>query len=121
MPAGVHVEERNEKYSGEMTKLLNSQSQAYVTRKRQQELKTVDRLKSTLHMIGAGKAKNKHTLFLDSKEQGMVLRLPASVVRCVRGNVQMGGWMVLCKKPNSAQRKIARVRLSNGRKITCYE
>jgi small subunit ribosomal protein S12 len=24
------------------------------------------------------------------------------------------------KKPNSAQRKIARVRLSNGRKITCY-
>jgi small subunit ribosomal protein S12 len=24
------------------------------------------------------------------------------------------------KKPNSAQRKIARVRLSNGKKITCY-
>ena len=24
------------------------------------------------------------------------------------------------KKPNSAQRKIAKVRLSNGRKITCY-
>lgn len=68
---GVHIAERNEKYTGEMMKLLNSQSHAYVTRKRQQELKTVDRLKSSLHMIGTGKAENQHTLFLESKDQGI--------------------------------------------------
>lgn len=68
---GVHTVERNEKYTGDMMKLLNSQSLSYVTRKRQQELKKIDGLQSSLHLLDAAPGVNKHTLFLDSKKDGV--------------------------------------------------
>lgn len=74
MFTGAHVAERNEKYSGDLMKLMNSQSQAYVTYKRQKEIKTVDKLQSNLHLIGSGEsADNSHTIFMDSKEEGNIL------------------------------------------------
>lgn len=52
-------------------KLLNSQSLNYVTRKRQQELKKIDGLQSSLHLLDAAPGENKHTLFFDSKKDGV--------------------------------------------------
>jgi len=56
---------------------------------------------------------------------GRKIKKRKSKVPALKGNPQqratcMKLTIMKPKKPNSAQRKIAKVRLSNGRKITCY-
>lgn len=69
---GVH--ERREKTEPEHTeaqlKLMFSQDLKYVNMKRSTELKKIERLKSSLHLIDCDdKPKNKHTVFVDSKKE----------------------------------------------------
>ena len=56
---------------------------------------------------------------------GRIKKIKKSKATSLKGNPQQRATCIKLtimkpKKPNSAQRKIAKVRLSNGRKITCY-
>eukprot|EP01134_Creolimax_fragrantissima_P001381 CFRG1381T1 len=73
---GVHVLDsaRNEKFTGDMHKLMATQDVAYVKHKRQIEIKNIARLKSQLHLIDAHNdvdvnMAKKHTIFVDSKDE----------------------------------------------------
>jgi len=54
---GVHVNERNEAFPSDTIKLLKTQDSNYVNLKASQEKKKVERLQSTLHMIGGADLK----------------------------------------------------------------
>lgn len=68
---GVHqLKDDKEVYTKDQKKLMFTQDQRYVNMKRSSELKKIERLKSSLHLIDAdGKPQNKHTIFVDSKKE----------------------------------------------------
>lgn len=78
-------------------KLLNSQSLNYVTRKRQQELKKIDGLQSSLHLLDAAPGENKHTLFFDSKKDG-VSRFSVSMDAVWESHTFRVNWLCRCPR-----------------------
>lgn len=68
---GVHqLKDDKEVYTEEQKKLMFTQDQRYINMKRSSELKKIERLKSSLHLIDtADKPQNKHTIFVDSKKE----------------------------------------------------
>ena len=72
---GVHVVPSSEpnKYSQEQLRLMKSQDVNYLAVKAQAESKKVERLQSSLHMIGAFSSapKRQHVIFVDDAEQAL--------------------------------------------------
>ncbi|XP_045198862.2 probable U3 small nucleolar RNA-associated protein 11 [Mercenaria mercenaria] len=68
---GVHQSKQDtEVYTPDQKKLMFSQDQRYVNMKRSSELKKIERLKSSLHLIDAAdQPQNKHTVFVASKKE----------------------------------------------------
>lgn len=68
---GVHsLRDDKETHTKEQKKLMFTQDQRYVNMKRSSELKKIERLKSSLHLIDTeGQPQNKHTVFVDSKKE----------------------------------------------------
>ncbi|KAH3739857.1 probable U3 small nucleolar RNA-associated protein 11 [Dreissena polymorpha] len=67
---GVHQERESTEpeHTEEQLKLMCTQDQRYVNMKRSSELKKIEKLKASLHLIDSGEiVKNKHTIFVDSK------------------------------------------------------
>jgi len=57
-------------YTPDQLKLIESQDIKYVNFKRSLELKKIDRLKSSLHLLDVpGRPQNKHVVFLDTKKE----------------------------------------------------
>ena len=54
--------------SASMIKMLKTQDMGYIAVRKTMDDKKVEKLKSSLHLIGEGKVKN-HTIFLDSSEE----------------------------------------------------
>lgn len=69
---GVHVVPTSEpnKYSQEQLRLMKSQDANYLSLKAQAESKKVDRLQSSLHLIGVS-APKRHVIFVDDEEEVM--------------------------------------------------
>ncbi|KAI9222255.1 small-subunit processome [Blastocladiella britannica] len=67
---GVHIVERNEKFSEEFLKLLKTQDKAFVTSSRSVNAKKMDKLKESLHFLGASADKG------DDEEEGAATMLP---------------------------------------------
>lgn len=68
---GVHQERESTEpvHTDAEIKLMYSQDQRYVNMKRTSELKKIEKLKSTLHLLDSDeKPKNKHIVFVDSKK-----------------------------------------------------
>ncbi|KAL4233442.1 UTP11-like [Mactra antiquata] len=68
---GEHMLRQDKKvHSQEELNLMYTQDQRYVNMKRSAELKKIERLKSSLHMIDTeDKPQNKHIIFVDNKKQ----------------------------------------------------
>ncbi|XP_013398660.1 probable U3 small nucleolar RNA-associated protein 11 [Lingula anatina] len=68
---GVHQNDDSPPaYSEEQLKLMQSQDLKYINYKRSTELKKIEKLKGSLHLLeGEEKPKNKHTFFVDSKKE----------------------------------------------------
>ena len=65
---GKHCEVAKE-YTDEELKLMRSQDLKYVTYKRNVELKKIDKLKASLHLLDVDKPPNKHVFFTESKKK----------------------------------------------------
>ncbi|KAI9188449.1 hypothetical protein H9P43_002840 [Blastocladiella emersonii ATCC 22665] len=50
---GVHIVERNEKFSADFLKLLKTQDKGYVANQRNVNVKKIEKLQSELHLLGA--------------------------------------------------------------------
>lgn len=70
---GVHrSKESAPDYTPEQLKLLHGQDLKYINYKRSTEVKKIERLKSSLHMLDTSdKPVNKHTFFVDTKKEAM--------------------------------------------------
>ncbi|KAL0984752.1 hypothetical protein UPYG_G00146440 [Umbra pygmaea] len=68
---GVHRQKGQvEEKTDEQVKLMRTQDLRYVEMKRVAEAKTIERMKSELHLLDAySKQKNRHTFFVDSKKE----------------------------------------------------
>lgn len=69
---GVHEKRESSEpvHTDAEIKLMYSQDQRYVTMKRTSELKKIEKLKSSLHLLDSDeKPKNKHIVFVDSKKE----------------------------------------------------
>ncbi|EIE25270.1 small-subunit processome, partial [Coccomyxa subellipsoidea C-169] len=66
---GVHLKSSTQanKYSQEQLQLMKGQDIGYLELKRQSEAKKAERLRNSLHFIGAP-VRNSHTLFVDEEE-----------------------------------------------------
>jgi len=68
---GVHVVQKQEKYSSDQMKLLKTQDMNYVNLKRNSETKKIEKLNKNLHLIGDADATGvrEHIFFVDSKTE----------------------------------------------------
>ena len=73
---GVHEERTTEqnKYTEEELKLMKTQDLRYVSLKAQTELKRVQKMKETLHCLGAGSEERKHTIFVDEYSEAKTFK-----------------------------------------------
>lgn len=65
---GKHVETKKAELDQETVNLLKSQDLGYITYKRSQDKKKVDKIKDNIHLIGAVVPK-KHTIYVDNEEE----------------------------------------------------
>mmetsp|Transcript_36387 Transcript_36387/g.91427 ORF Transcript_36387/g.91427 Transcript_36387/m.91427 type:complete len:258 (+) Transcript_36387:122-895(+) len=72
---GVHEGRLTEsnKYTQEQLQLMRTQDIGYINTKAQTDAKKVDRMKASLHFIGAA-PRNKHTVFVDSTQEAQRFR-----------------------------------------------
>lgn len=70
---GRHFEKRKViEFTEDQLQLMQSQDVNYVSYKRSIELKKIDRLKASLHLLDVeGKPKNKHIFFTDTEEEAV--------------------------------------------------
>jgi len=69
---GVHQlrDSAESEHTEDQIKLMYTQDQNYINMKRSSELKKIERLKSSLHLIDSDeKPENSHTIFVDSKKE----------------------------------------------------
>jgi U3 small nucleolar RNA-associated protein 11 len=68
---GVHTvpTAQANKYSQEQLRLMKTQDASYLAVKAQSERKKVERLRGSLHLIGAPAPKRRHVVFVDEEEQ----------------------------------------------------
>ncbi|CAH1799025.1 unnamed protein product [Owenia fusiformis] len=68
---GVHeAEDTTPVYTDDQLKMMQSQDLKYVNHKRQIEMKKIEKLKSSLHLLDAeDKPKNTHIVFVDTKKE----------------------------------------------------
>ncbi|RWS02715.1 putative U3 small nucleolar RNA-associated protein 11-like protein [Dinothrombium tinctorium] len=67
---GQHFEKNKDEYTADQLKLMQTQDLKYIALKRNIELKKIQKLKATLHLIDVqSKPLNKHTFFTDTKKE----------------------------------------------------
>ena len=73
---GIHEERTTEqnKYTEDELKLMKTQDVRYVSLKAQTELKRVQKMKETLHCLGAGSEERKHTIFVDEYSEAKTFK-----------------------------------------------
>ncbi|KAJ1643656.1 hypothetical protein LPJ64_004586 [Coemansia asiatica] len=73
MKNGQHIEERNEKLSPEMLRLMETQDITYVRMQRDINKRNIERLQSEMHLLnssaGSGDLQPRHTVFVDNEEE----------------------------------------------------
>ncbi|XP_033109673.1 probable U3 small nucleolar RNA-associated protein 11 [Anneissia japonica] len=70
LEGGVHHKLKKDRVQNDaQVRMMNTQDLRYVRLKRGVEAKKIERLKSSLHMLDETRPKNKHTFFVDTKEE----------------------------------------------------